>query len=128
MTIEQAIRFAERLLPGTKSPEGETDPRWQAIIKVSMFIETKPEEVWRFISKWGRSDNEDVRTAIATCVLEHFIEYHFDEYFPLVEDAAKGDSNFADTFSRCWKFGLSERPDNAARFDRLKEFCLSDAG
>ena len=72
MTVEQEIRRAERLLPGNKAPEGESDPVWQAIIKVSMFIETNPKELWGFISKWGRSDNENVRTAVATLVLEHF--------------------------------------------------------
>ena len=93
-----------------------------------MFIESNPEEVWTFISKWGRSDNEDVRTAVATCIVEHFLEFHFDEYFSLVETAACSDRNFADMFSRCWKFGLSKLPDNEARFDRLQEFCSSGAG
>lgn len=93
-----------------------------------MFIETNPKEMWNFISKWGRSDSENVRTAIATLVLEHFLEFYFDDYFPLVEELVKSDRNFADTFSRCWKFGKSELPENAARFDRLQQFCSPGAG
>jgi hypothetical protein len=127
MTLDQAIRRAERIMPGTKAPEGESDPVWQAIIQVSMFIETNPKEMWAFISKWGRCDNENVRTAVATLVLEHFLEYYFDDYFLLVEELVKSDRYFADTFSRCWKFGQAKLPENAARFDRLQQFCSAGA-
>jgi hypothetical protein len=127
MTIESAIQLAEKLLPGVEAPEGETDPRWQAIIEVASFIETNPKETWNFISKWGRSNNEDLRTAIATCALEHFLEFHFNDYFALVEGAVKSDANFADTFSRCWKLGQSALPENSVRFDRLHNLCSSSA-
>jgi hypothetical protein len=116
-------KTARRTITSRHRIAGGRIQRWQAIFKVSEFIETNPEEVWEFISKWGRSDSEDIRTAVGTCVLEHFLEHHFDDYFSLVEDSAKSDPNFADMFSRCWKFGQSELPENAARFDRLKEFC-----
>jgi hypothetical protein len=127
MTLEQAIRRAEQLMPGSKPPKRKRDPVWQAIIKVSMFIETHPKELWAFISKWGRSDNENVRTAVAVLVLEDFLGFHFDDYFPLVEELVKSDRNFADTFSRCWKFDQSQLPENAARFDRLQRFCSAGA-
>ena len=35
MTARTAIEAAERVLPGTEAPEGELDPRWQAIIQVA---------------------------------------------------------------------------------------------
>ena len=127
MTVEAAIQSAERLLPGIETAEGETDPRWQAVINVASYIETNPKEVWAFIFKWGRSGNEDLRTAVATCALEHFLEFHFDDYFALVEDAVKSDANFADTFSRCWKLGQSALPQNSVRFDRLQKLCSSGA-
>ena len=60
-----------------------TRRRWEAIIKVSMLIETNPKEMWNFISKWGRWHDENVRIAIATLVFEHFLEFHFAEYFLL---------------------------------------------
>jgi hypothetical protein len=37
MTVRQAILEAEAILPGRAAPEGESDPRWQAIIAVSEF-------------------------------------------------------------------------------------------
>jgi hypothetical protein len=29
------------------------------------------------VLKWGSHEDEDVRAAIATCLLEHLLEYHF---------------------------------------------------
>ena len=57
--------------------------------------------------------------AVATCLLEHLLEYHFDHFIARVEDRARADALFATTVSCCWKFGQSEDPKRAARFDRL---------
>ncbi len=119
MTVEEAIAQAEAVLPGTAAPEGETDPRWQAIIAVAEFIESDPEAVWSFVLRWGCSEDEDLRMAIATCVLEHLLEHHFDHFISRVEDAARDDDAFASTVQSCWKFGKSEEPIRAARLDRL---------
>jgi len=64
MTVEDAIAAAESILPGHAAPDGEIDPRWQAIIAVSEFIETQPETVWLFARKWGGHADEDLRAAI----------------------------------------------------------------
>lgn len=74
MTVDQAIRDAELVLPGEPVAEG-TDPRWQAIIAVGGFIDTAPEPVWSFIRRWGRSPDADLRDAVATCLLEHLLEH-----------------------------------------------------
>jgi len=58
---------------GEAAPDGETDPRWQAVIAVGEFIETDPEPVFAFAQRWGSSDNADLRMAIATCLLEHLL-------------------------------------------------------
>ena len=120
MMVTEATNAADRLLPGRPAPEGERDERWQAILRVGGFIKDQPEEVWSFVYRWGRSDEEDVRTAIATCLLEHLLEDWFDRFFPRVERAVRSDSRFADTFSRSWKFGEAERTINAERFNNLK--------
>ncbi|NVM57588.1 MAG: hypothetical protein HWN51_05660 [Desulfobacterales bacterium] len=49
ITIQEAIREAEELLPGMPVPDGEEDPRWQAIIAIGEFIQTHLEEVWSFV-------------------------------------------------------------------------------
>jgi hypothetical protein len=116
--VRQAIRDAEALLPGEPTEEGE-DPRWQAIMAVGDHIESDPESVWSFILRWAGHPQEDLRSAIATCLLEHILEHHFSTYFPQVEQAALADALFADTFQRCWKFGEAEAPGNAERFDNL---------
>ena len=77
--MHEAIRDADILLPGEPVAEGQ-DSRWQAIITVGEYLETEPEPVWSFIRRWGCHPQEDLRTAIAVCLLEHLLEYHFAAY------------------------------------------------
>ncbi len=119
MNVQAAIRRAERLLPGVPAETGR-DPRWQAIIAIGEFIESDPEPIWQFVAKWGAHDDEDLRDAVACCLLEHVLEERFDAYFPRVEALATEDLQFGDMFCRCWKMGQSEQPANAERFDRLQ--------
>jgi hypothetical protein len=118
--VQQAIDEADGVLPGQPAGE-ETDPRWQAIIRIGEFIESDPEPVWQFILRWGTHPQEDLREAIATCLLEHLLEYHFEAYFPRVEQASLADPAFGDTFQRCWQFGQAEEAGNAERFVSLAE-------
>jgi len=120
VTVEEAIVAAESILPGHAAPEGAIDPRWQAIIAVADFIEAEPEQVWTFILRWGSSPDADLRMAVATCLLEHLLEYHFDQFISRVEDKADREPLFADTVTHCWKFGLAEEPTRAGRLERLK--------
>jgi hypothetical protein len=119
MTVEQAIIDAESVLPGHQTAEDETDPRWQAVIAVARFIESEPEAVWLFTKRWGSFPDDDLRMAIATCILEHLLEHHFDAFIDRVEEAAHANSLFADTVTNCWAFGLSREPSRAARFHQL---------
>jgi hypothetical protein len=119
MRVQDAIAAADAVLPGHAAPDGEIDPRWQAIITVGKFIESEPEAVWSFVRRWGSSPDADLRDALATCVLEHLLEFHFEQFFPPMEGVARTDPLFADTVSRCWKFGQCAEPGCAERFDRL---------
>ena len=114
--VNEAIRRANSILPGRPAPDGQIDPRWQAIIAVGQFIQTEPEAVWAFVERWGKHANDDLRMAIATCLLEHLLEYHFALLFPCVERQVSRSKRFADTFSHCSKFGQAKTPRNAARF------------
>ena len=128
MTVQEAIAAAESMLPGRAAPDGELDPRWQAIIAVGEFVEEEPEAVWQFILRWGSSSDEDLRAAVATCLLEHLLEHHFDRFITRIERAAKTDPLFAKTAASCWKFGQSEEPNRSARFDQLvKQICNARA-
>jgi hypothetical protein len=123
MNVRDAIAEAERILPGQAAPEGAIDPRWQAIIRVEDFIRDEPEAVWAFILRWGCHADEDLRTAIATCLLEDLLKYHFADFFPKVSAAVEENSLFADTFRRCWKLGQAEQEGNGERFDQLQQKC-----
>jgi len=118
MTIHEAIAAASRLLPGVPVAAG-TDPRWQAIIEVGEHIEASPDEVWDFAAHWGCSDDPDLRSAIATCVLEHLLEHHFARIFPKASLLARTNTNFSQTIRMCWRFGDSEKPANALAFKSL---------
>jgi hypothetical protein len=123
MDVWDAIASAERILPGEAAPEDTRDPRWQAIIAVGNFIQEEPDAIWSFILRWGISADEDLRDAVATCLLEHLLEYHFSRFFSQVEEAVRSNPMLADTFSRCWKFGQAKEEDNAKRFDGLQAEC-----
>jgi hypothetical protein len=120
MTLKEAIAAAELILPGHAAGDHELDPRWQAIIAVSEFIPTNPEQVWAFAAKWGCNEDADLRTAIATCVVEHLLEHHFDLLFPRAEVLALENSRFADTLRLCSEFGQASGRANAARLRQLK--------
>jgi len=114
----EVIARAESVLIHPPSRPGQIDPRWLALIEVGDHIAQHPEEVWPFVLRWGSHPDDDVRAAVAACLLEHLLEHHFDAYFPRVQ-LAVDDPLFADTFSLCWKFGQAELPVNSARFDGL---------
>jgi len=128
MTVQDAISRAEANLPGHAAPEGETDPRWQAVIAVAEFVETESEAVWSFVVRWGCSSDADLRMAIATCVLEHLLEHHFDAFISRVEEVARANRFFAGTVKSCWKAGQSEEPSHAGRLERLVASLRDETG
>lgn len=117
--VQRTIIAAERILPGKPTADGRRDPRWQAIIRVGQFIETQPEAIWQFTLRWGKHAQRDLRMAIATCLLEHLLEHHFELLFPRARRAAFESVRFAETLSSCWSFGSALQPKNAARLKRL---------
>ena len=119
MSVQQAIKRANKVLPGVPAPGGEPDIRWKRIIDVSVYVDSDPEPVWTFIEHWGGHESEDLRTAVGLCLLEHLLGHHFDLIFPRVERRAAEDPLFAYTFRTCRKMGQAETPEHAARWDAL---------
>lgn len=128
MDVHSAIADAERLLPGVAAPAGDSDPRWQAIMRVADFIPAQSEQVWVFAARWGCTEDSDLRDAIATCVLEHLLQHDFERMFPRIESLARTNRQFAATVRMCWKFGEAELPSNAARLDALQAELNANAG
>jgi hypothetical protein len=121
--VWDAIKAAEEILPGRAAAEGESDPRWQAIMNIEDFMQEDPDAIWPFILRWGVNDDEDLRAAIGVLLLEHLLEYHFVRFFPMVEEAARKSPLFADTFLKCWKLGQAEEEGNSERFEALRLAC-----
>lgn len=119
MTVARAIDAANAILPGRAAPEDQEDPRWQAIIAVGDFIESDPLPVWEFTSTWGDHADEDLRAAIATCLLEHLLEHHFDLIFPLVQNKVRQHVEFLDPLVLCARFGQASTSENARQLDEL---------
>jgi hypothetical protein len=123
MNIAEAIAAADALLPGLVAPDGEVDPRWRAIIAVGEHLESHPHEVWQFVVRWGSDSDPDLQSAVATCLLEHLLEYHFALLFPKVRSLAESDRNFASTFLGCWKCGQANEAGNREEFEALSAEC-----
>ena len=97
-TSNTDLRRAEQLLSSADSKA-----RWDGAELLGEFAETAPDAVWPLIVRFGSSDDADVRTAIATCVLEHVFQYHFDRYFSEAERRVRaGNKPFANTVSSSW--------------------------
>lgn len=65
--------------------------RWEAAIELGQHFygeDGSPELVWNTVVEYGCHKSEDVRTAVATCILEHILEDHFVIYFPKVSQLA----------------------------------------
>ena len=122
-TVAHAIDDAERVLRSVLEPaaDGTKDPRWHAVISVAEFGENYPLDVWGFVSRWGCSRDQDLRSAFATCALEHLLEHHFELIFPKAEALATQNQQFADTVGRCWTFELSDVSPHALRLRALQE-------
>jgi hypothetical protein len=109
-----------QLLDRIDSALTRPETRWEAATQLGEWTKESSSAVWGLILKHGSSDDEDLRFAIATCVLEHLLEYHFEQYFPLLESEIRGGNlNLGKTLRLCWKFGQAEFPSNTNRWDRL---------
>lgn len=110
-----AIARAETMLASA-----DNHTRWQGAILLGEFCESAPDAIWPAVVRWGSSADEDMRTAIATCVLEHILEHHFDLFFERARElVCAGNAPFADCLRRCWRFGQAEIPANAQCLDEL---------
>jgi hypothetical protein len=86
--------------------DADNDCRWQALIVVGESVESDPEAVWQVVCEHGASEDEDMRSGVATVLLEHLLEHHFDAYFPRLKGRIEaGSPLLADTLGLCWPFG-----------------------
>ena len=96
-------------LAKTLVTDSDNDCRWQSLIVIGEYIQTRPAGVWRVILRHANSADEDMRSAVARVLLEHLLEYHFTKFFPSLRREAIRSPLFADTLSRCSPFGQAER-------------------
>jgi hypothetical protein len=102
----------------------EEDLVWQIVITIQDNMNQSPEFAWSIVSEFGSKDDELVKEPIATCLLEHLLEHHFERYFPQVEKSIRaGNFEMAKTFLLCWKYGQSKIEVNEKKWDLLAKFC-----
>lgn len=100
MSISAAIERVKATLHYPPVDEGR-DPRWQAIIDLSEYLDSEPEAIWKFLEEFHDTQDEDLRAALATCVLEHLIEDH-PEYRARAEHLAVKSPEFRQMLEQCW--------------------------
>ena len=93
--------------------------RWRAAIALGEFAAADPDGIWPLVVKHGSRRHADARMAIATCVLEHILEFHFEAFFARVACAARANRWFARTAGSCWPMGQMELARNSGRWRRL---------
>ena len=102
--------------------------RWRAAIELGEYTKSDPETVWKLCVKWGSARHVDTRMAIATCVLEHILEHHFDPYFnETVKLVRAGNRRLGMTLSSSWKFGQANKGAHSKKFDKFKKWFSSAA-
>jgi hypothetical protein len=99
---------------------GDEKRYWKAAADICEFVQAEPDLIWPLVVKSGSSDEKDLRMAIATCVLEHLLGEHFDDYFLKLEELVNaGNRNLRSTLNFCWKMNQSEEEKNSLRWDKL---------
>lgn len=83
--------------------------RWQSLIIIGEYINNYSDEIYNIIIKYGSSEDEDMRAAIATVLLEHLLEKDFKKYFSLYKNISKNNLLLLDTLSICWVNGTDSR-------------------
>lgn len=122
-SVADAIIAAESILPGSPVAHCGRDPRWQAIMCVGDFIPSHPDEVWNFFVKWGQYPCDDLRCALACCLLEHLLEHHFDRIFVRLRRLVMADRQWDSFADGGWPHGQARLPVNQRRIARLVAFC-----
>jgi hypothetical protein len=103
--------------------DSDNDCRWQSIIIIGQFLDIRQQDIWEIILRFGSSNDSDMRTAIATILLEHFFEHNpdsFDKRFmDLKEEIHKGNKNLLDTLSLC-RFHIKDSKHNGQLSELLR--------
>lgn len=88
--------------------DSDNDCRWQALIVVGEAVETSPEAVWGVAREHMESDDEDMQAGVATVLLEHLLEHHFDWTLGRLRHEIKGGSAaLAGVLALCSPFGAA---------------------
>ncbi len=81
--------------------ERDEDPRWQAVIDLGEYLQSEPERIWSFIEELHEPQDEDLRSALATCLLEHLTE-EYPTYRAKAEHLAARSPEFRQMLEMCW--------------------------
>lgn len=118
--LDFILKMADRLIP-----DRNNSIRWRTFLLVGEYIRDFPSKVWPFIVKYGAVPNKDIRNGVASCLLEHILEYHYDKYLPEVEKLLFSNKNYIYIFKGSFFFGDEEfRQEFESRKTALIEKAL----
>lgn len=89
--------------------DSDNNCRWQSLIIIGEYLDKYPDDIFKIIIRYGLSEDEDMRTAIAKILLEHLLEKYFEKYFSLYKNISRSNSYLLDTLSRCWVNGFDSK-------------------
>ena len=98
----------------------DSEEFWRLAIEASNYIPSCPDQIWELILNNGVRSDEEIKLIVATCLLEHLLEFNFMGFFPKLRFAVLVEKiQLSETFLLCWKYGQSEEPQNSAQWDKL---------
>lgn len=96
------------------------DDIWQEAIRLSEHIRTDYDEVVSVtLDAISIANRRDTLSALATCLLEHILEWDFSCFSEIERRIITGDDKLLYALSLCARSGTSANPDNSEKWDRL---------
>ena len=104
LALESYFSLAQKFIK-----DSDNNCRWQSLIIIGEYLDKYPDYIFKIIIKYGSSKDEDMRTAVATILLEHLLEKDFKKYFNLYKNLSTNNYYLLDTLSKCWVNKINSR-------------------
>ena len=96
--------------------------RWQSLIVIGDYIRGSPSKVWDVVCEHSHQADDDMLNALATLLLEHLLEHHFEATYARIEEGVGFDrSAMRSMLKRCWRFGQGDE-----QWERLNQLFKLD--
>ena len=113
------LSLAKRLIEDTNN-----NCRWRALIVAGEFIGETPEVVWPIVLRYGSSGDEDMRSGVATILLEHLLD--FERLHSTIDQARAAPCRPAAETNVSWTRGRWPCDESQTHFGRKRNAVFAD--